>query len=342
MKGPPPKPSEESEMAEPPNPAEIPDRDIGRLKAVAIRDLWPHEALDLTPWLAENPTVIGDCLGLNLTLEGTEVSVGSYSADLVFHDTDRRCRVVVENMYGSTDHDHIGKLITYAAGLDATHAVLLAEGFRPEHLSALSWLNEVSRSPFGFFGLVLEAWRIDGSRPAPHLRIELEPDEWSRSVRDARTGPLSDRQARCLEFWGEIQRALQQLDSRWEVGRRASKNPWMVFASRNRVGYNAAFYGQGSKRRLRAEVFIDARDADSTAVIYTDLHSQREAIEQRLGYGLDWEPQVHGRSARISISYSKFVSEDAAAEWPEAQQWLVQALSELRDVFDPVLEQMAG
>ena len=325
----------------PPNPSESPGSDIGLLETVPIREIWPHEALDLTPWLAENPAVISNCLGLNLSLEGTEVSVGSYSADLVFTDTERASRVVVENMYGSTDHDHIGKLITYAAGLEATHAVLLAEGFRPEHLSALSWLNEVSRAPFGFFGLVLEAWRIDGSRPAPHLRVELEPDEWSRSVRDARTSHSSNSQALCLEFWGDVQQALQQSDSRWTPGRRPSKNPWMTFDRQNNVCYNAAFHGRGAKRSVRAEVWIDASDKAATAAIYDELLLRSESIERQLGYELTWEPEVHGKNARISVSHPGPVSENDKAEWPEAHQWLVHALSEFRDVFDPVLEQIA-
>lgn len=314
--------------------------DIGMLEVIPVRELWPHEALDLTPWLAENPDIIGNCLGLNLTLEGTEVPVGSYNADLVFSDLEHECRVVVENMYGSTDHDHIGKLITYAAGLEATHAVLLAEGFRPEHLSALGWLNEVSRTPYGFFGLVLEAWRIDSSRPAPHLRVELEPDEWSRSVRDARSSHRSSRRALRLEFWGEIQRTLHLRASQWELDRRPSKNSWMVFTRRNHVGYHAAFYGRDTKRRLRAEVFIHAPDAAGTAAIYTELHSQRAELEAQLGYALKWEPQVQRKNARISVSYDDFISEDATAAWPEAQRWLVQALCELRNIFDPVLEGM--
>ncbi|MCY3948721.1 MAG: DUF4268 domain-containing protein [Acidimicrobiaceae bacterium] len=330
-----------AETTKPPNPSESPRSGIGLLETVPIRELWPHEALDLTPWLAENPAVIGNCLGLNLSLEGTEVSVGSYSADLVFTDTERACRVVVENMYGSTDHDHIGKLITYAAGLEATHAVLLAEGFRPEHLSALIWLNEVSRTPFGFFGLVLEAWRIDGSRPAPHLRVELEPDEWSRSVRDARTSHLSNSQAICLEFWGDVQQALQQSDSRWAASRRPSKNPWMTFDRKNNVCYNAAFHGRGTKRSLRAEVWIDASDKAATAAIYEALLLRRESIEGQLGYELTWEPEVHGKNARISVSHPGPASENDRAGWPEAQQWLVHALFEFRDAFDPVLERMA-
>ena len=127
------------------------------LTPVSIREVWPSEPQDLTPWLAERPDFLGDELDLDLELEGREMAVGGYIADLVFRDTKRGSRVVVENMYGTTDHDHIGKLITYAAGLDAGHVVLLAEDFRPEHRTALNWLNRVSTEDCAFFGLVLEA-----------------------------------------------------------------------------------------------------------------------------------------------------------------------------------------
>ena len=104
---------------------------------------------------------------MDLELEGQEVPVGGYSADLVLNDISADSRVVVENMYGSTDHDHIGKLITYAAGLSASYAVLLAETFRPEHRTALNWLNSISSEERGFFGLSLEIWRIGDSSPRP-------------------------------------------------------------------------------------------------------------------------------------------------------------------------------
>ena len=328
-------------MTEPQNQSEeLPER-IARIETVPVRELWPHEAHDLTPWLADNPEIIGDCLGLNLTLEDSEVSVGSYSADLVFYDSDRDCRVVVENMFGGTDHDHLGKLITYAAGIEATHAVLLAESFRPEHHSALAWLNDVSRPPFGFFGLVLEAWRIDGSRPAPHLRIELEPDQWSRTVRDDRTSRRTNRQALHMEFWHGTQQALQEQDARWASSPGSSKNDWIAFDRIGRVGYHAAFFGRGANRSLRAEVWIGAPNADATALIYKEIVSQRESIEGQLGYELRWEPEVFKKNARISVSHPGPVSENDRAGWPDAQQWLVRTLTRFRDVFDPVLEQMA-
>lgn len=177
------------------------------LTPMPIREVWPNEARDLTPWLAERPEFLGDVLGLDLALEGQEMAVGGYSADLVFEDTERGSRVVVENMYGDTDHDHVGKLITYAAGLEAGHAVLLAENFRPEHRTALNWLNRVSTEDGAYFGLVLEAWRIDNSRPAPHLRVEVQPDNWSRTVRASVASGHSQLNALYFQFWSVVSAA---------------------------------------------------------------------------------------------------------------------------------------
>ena len=180
------------------------------LTPVSVREVWPNEARDLTPWLAERPEFLGDALGLELELEGKEMAVGGYNADLVFKDIERGSRVVVENMYGDTDHDHVGKLITYAAGLEAGHAVLLAENFRPEHRTALNWLNRVSTEDCAYFGLVLEAWRIDNSRPAPHLRVEVQPDDWSRTVRASVAGGHSQLSALYFQFWSEVMQSLHQ------------------------------------------------------------------------------------------------------------------------------------
>ena len=110
---------------------------IDRLVSVPIREVWADEARDLTPWLAANLEDLSSAIGMDLELKGSEVSVGPFSADLLLHDANTGGLVVVENMIGTTDHDHLGKIITYAAGLEATHAVLIAETFRPEHRSAL-------------------------------------------------------------------------------------------------------------------------------------------------------------------------------------------------------------
>ena len=143
------------------------DGEIATLSPVDVRDVWAGEATHFTPWLAKHADLLGAALGLDLDLEKSEAAVGRFSADLVFRDTATDRAVVVENMFGPTDHDHLGKLITYAAGLEAGYAVLLATQFGDEHRSALNWLNHISTDNFAFFGVVLEAWRIGDSPPAP-------------------------------------------------------------------------------------------------------------------------------------------------------------------------------
>ena len=190
---------------------------------------------------------------MDLRHEQTEAAVGRYSADLVFREEDKGRYVVVENMFGPTDHDHLGKLITYAAGLKACYAVLLAPDFRDEHRSALNWLNDISTDDFGFFGVVLEAWRIGDSLPAPRLRVDVQPDEWSRSVRTERNASLTKNQQAYRRFWGEFLPVFKTKYSDWTRAATPSKENWMSFPSArsNLCRYSAAFSRPDGRYRLR-------------------------------------------------------------------------------------------
>ena len=45
------------------------------LNEVDMRSLWPHEAHDFTPWLANHLEHLSQTVGIPMELEGTEVSV---------------------------------------------------------------------------------------------------------------------------------------------------------------------------------------------------------------------------------------------------------------------------
>jgi len=318
--------------------------ELGSLERVPIQEVWQHEANDLTPWLAEHPDLIAEALELEyLELKGREVSVGGFSADLVFRDGDSI--VVVENMFGSTNHDHIGKLITYAAGLDASHAVLLSEDFRPEHRSALSWLNRVSTEDCSFFGLVLEAWRIGNSPPAPRLRVEVQPDDWSRAVKASGAGRLSERDALFLQFWTEVMEDLHQVDHVWQRRKTPRPRHWMTFRndSEHCVAYNGAF---GHGMRLRAEAYIDTGDVspdERTSDLYRQLYSRRGDVEAAFGVALDWQPLEKSRGSRVAAHFPEPLSTDEASDdelRQEAKKWLVDSLVRLRGAMYPVLEEI--
>src|SRR5437868_9331741 len=115
--------------------------EFGKISAVSIRDVWPSEAADFTPWLAANLDLLSEKLGMELVNEATEVPAGDFSADIIAEDISTNRKVVIENQYGSTDHKHLGQVITYSSALGASVVVWIAEKIRPEHKAALDFLN---------------------------------------------------------------------------------------------------------------------------------------------------------------------------------------------------------
>ena len=115
--------------------------EFGELKPVDIRELWPNEAHHFTPWLADNIERLGEAVGMDLEILAREAEVGDFSLDLLAKDLGSGRNVVIENQFGATDHDHLGKLLTYAAGVDAVAVIWLTETVREEHREAIEWLN---------------------------------------------------------------------------------------------------------------------------------------------------------------------------------------------------------
>ena len=137
---------------------------IGKIERIPLRDVWEHEAYDFTQWLQDNIEVLNDVLDFDLSAPESEQSAGSFSADLVAEDESGNL-VIIENQLEKSNHDHLGKLITYLVTLDAKRAIWIVADPRPEHVSAIAWLNESSAA--NFYLLKLESIKIGESPPAP-------------------------------------------------------------------------------------------------------------------------------------------------------------------------------
>ena len=308
---------------------------IGTLSPVNIREIWPKEDQDFTPWLAEQAGLLGEKIGMDLKHEETEAPVGRYSADLVFTEERSNRKVVVENMFGSTDHDHLGKLLTYAAGLDASCAVLIAEEFKDEHRATLNHLNSISTDEFSFFGIALEAWQIGESIPAPQLRVEVMPDNWARTLKI-----VEPRQQLYQRFWGEFLPAFRTAHPSWTRSAKPSKDSWMNFSSRlsSMLTYTAAFTRDG---KLRVEAYIDNKDPALVEEAHQRLQERAKEVEDRIGEKLVWADQKPGtRASRISLYFPHPLQVTDEGSWPEARAWAVEAMGKMRDAFNPLWREL--
>ena len=179
---------------------------LGRLLDAPVREAFAHEALDMTPWLAANLDRISDAIGVPLDGADTEVPVEGFAADILAHDPVGDRKVLIENQLEGSDHTHLGQIMTYLAGLDASVMVWIAPSFREPHLAAIRWLNENTVEPFAFFAVRLRAVRIDDSLPAPLFEVVERPNGWERQVHEAarkREG-LSEVGERRLAFWSHL------------------------------------------------------------------------------------------------------------------------------------------
>ena len=149
-----------------------------------IRKAWPREDYDFTPWLAsdEGIEILSNEIHIQLKTLGTGEQVGKYSLDILAEDGENGDKVIIENKFGETDHDHIGKLFTYAAGFDARIIILIAEKFTPEHRAALDFIN--NNSDIKAFGLEVKVKKVNENDYIPEFDIVSSPNDWTEIMRE--------------------------------------------------------------------------------------------------------------------------------------------------------------
>ena len=176
--------------------------EFGELKDIPLREAWPHEANDFTPWLADNLHRLSQAIGVDMELEETEVSVEGFSADILARIPSDNSMVVIENQLENTDHTHLGQVLTYLAGLEAQTVIWIAREFQGPHLSAIRWLNSHTIDPFAFFAVKVRAVRIaDAPAPvAPLFEVLERPNDWDRRVKDAVDPRVRGRRAELRPF----------------------------------------------------------------------------------------------------------------------------------------------
>jgi hypothetical protein len=307
-------------------------QDLGALRRIDPRDIWRSEPAQFTPWLAQHLDLLGEQLGLDLSNEGLERPIGAFSADIVARETSSKNLVVIENQLAPTDHDHLGKLVTYASGLEAGVVVWVAPEFRDEHRRALDWLNEVTSEDVAFFGVQVELLQVDDSRPAPNFRIVSSPNTWFRTQRTSTTEP-SAKMARYQRFFAELLTLLHRKHPNFTNVRAAHPQNWISFSARGAGGYGLTF-AQGGQ--FCCELYIDTGDRSRNKKIFDLLHAEKDAIEAALATALSWQRLDTRRASRVA-QYVEGSIDAGEARLEELRGWGVERVVEFKRVFSPCL-----
>ena len=263
---------------------------VGRLERVNLRGVWANEATNFTTWLERHLDILSEHIGIDLSLLEREKSVGSFSAD-IYAEGPNGDTVVIENQLEKTDHDHLGKLVTYLSNLEAKTAIWITSYPRPEHATAINWLNEITPPDVSFFMVKVEAYTIGDSEPAPLFTTICGPSLEAKKIGEQKQR-LAGRHLKRLDFWTELlEKARNKTNLHSNIS--PSKDNWIT-AGAGKAGMGW-LYSIGINE-ASVELYID-RGADrkeETDEIYEKLLNDREEIEKRFGETLIWD-KVEGR-----------------------------------------------
>jgi len=306
---------------------------ISRIQRIPLRDVWRHEALDFTKWLESNVDTLADAIGVTLSNIEHEQEAGDFSVDLVAEDGSGE-PVVIENQLGKSDHDHLGKLLTYLAALDAKTAVWIVAEPRPEHVRAVGWLNESGLAKF--YLLKLEAIRIGESEPAPLLTLITGPSEEITKA-GTKKKELSRRDDACLRFFdGLLERARKKTQLHANISPGTAN--W-VGTSAGRSGLALNYVIVKHSARVELYIDVDRQSGEGNKAMFDGLAGQKEAIEVAFGGPLHWERLDGSRACRISVPIEKGGLLDEE-RWPEIQDAMIDAMIRFEKALRPRWEKL--
>jgi hypothetical protein len=279
---------------------------LGKLEEVKLREIWKNEATDFTPWLSEqeNLDMLGEILGLSLVEPEQEVSVGGYSCDIKCKVENDERVVVIENQIEQSNHDHLGKSIVYASGLGASIVVWIVKSARPEHASAIEWLNEHTDGNIGFFLLEIQAVKIGNSEPALQFKIISKPNDYEKAVKNNSGNEEKNRsQLGRYNFWTQMNEYIESNGYKLKT-RKPSYEYWYNFA----LG-SSKYYLTVTLLDKYNQIGVGLWISDDK-IIFNKLHENKDEIESNLSFKIEWDEKKGGKASAINSRIDNFSFDD--------------------------------
>lgn len=301
---------------------------IGKLQEIDIRNLWKHEQYDFSEWLSkeENIDYLNDILGLTLVDISKETYVGSYRCDLFARDETTGTKVIIENQLEISNHDHLGKIITYASGLDAKVIVWIVKEAREEHRSAIEWLNNNTNNNINFFLIEIHAYKIGNSDNAPMFQVIEQPNDFIKNNKSTNSNEsLNKSQSQRLEFWNQFNNVLTERGKPFNT-RKATTDHWYNVA----IGTSDAHIDITLVNKdsvIGVELYIT-----DNKNLFDKLYQKKNEIELDLGFELEWRRLDNSKASRI-VTFIKGLNFDDHSNYIDLMNKTIDLAILMRDTF---------
>jgi len=307
---------------------------IGKLESVPLRELWKHEERGFSAWLEDNIETLSEVLDVSLSAVERERTAGAFQVDLLAEDGDGNL-VIIENQLETTDHDHLGKVLTYLTNLEAKTAIWVTAKPRPEHIRAVAWLNEATPADIAFYLVRLAAYRIGGSDPAPFCTVIVAPSAETKDI-GRQKKDLAERHILRLKFWEQLLARAKERGVTLHASISPSKENWIsTGAGKTGLGFN---YVVWVEEKTAIDLYIDTGERDHNKRIFDSFHSKREKIEADFGAALLWERLDDRRASRVRFPMRKGGLKADETNWGSIQDAMIDAMDRFSRALRPHIQ----
>jgi len=250
--------------------------------------------------------------------------------DVLAEEENTGRKIVIENQLETTDHDHLGKIITYASGYDAEIIIWIVKDVREEHKQAIDWLNEHTDDEINFFAIKMELWQIGDSAIAPKFQIISQPNGWAKAIKATqKSGTLTDTKALQFDFWESFKEYSLSHEARFRL-RKSSPQHWYDIS----LGSGEAHISltiNSRENEFACEVYIsDSKD------LFDLFESHKIEIEEKLGTNLEWMRLDDKKASRIKLSRKGDI--ENSEQWEEVFSWMKDQVESFQKVFGDIVK----
>lgn len=305
---------------------------LGNLKTIDLRSVWGHEALHFTRWLAQEENIAILCEEIDIEIENIrpEESAGRYSVDILATEVDTGKKVIIENQLESTDHKHLGQILTYASAHDASIIIWIVKDYTEEHKQAIDWFNRHMPEQISFFLIQIELWKIGESEPAPKFNVISQPNYWAKTIKTAASqekGNRSELKLQQQRFWQGFKDHVNKHGNK--AGINLGKTPRPQHWYEISFGTSKALISltvNTKQNQIGCGIYIH-RDEP----FYRKLEADASQIKDELGHDLEFMDLPDKTAFRILKVHAGDPTDES--KWPEYFAWLYDQAGKFQKTF---------